>query len=398
MPTAAPVAPIPSGLSVTESLPDGLPPDEPSPPPAPAAAPPQRRGLSWLLGLLLLLSLGAVALLHWHWQGQRAHAALEVEGWREAAAAAAAASDRLAGDLDAMRERQRGLEQRISELGSANRVLREELFGVGERAAALEDALTRLAQARSEGAQALKLDEIEFLLQLAAERLQLFGDPGNALRALTAVEASLDSLQDPLYAGLQQTLRQELAALRAHPGDIRPALRNELGAVQRLIGQLPAHASAEPPPPGQHRLLGLLDGLVKVRRVDPQGVLLTPLERAARRSALELQLTLAQGALERPDHEAWTLALDQALALLERLFDGEAAEQLRQRLRALRDTPLASEPPALGATLLELRNLRTTRRLGSAGPAARAPEPAASAAAASADTPAIDDGPELERE
>lgn len=381
---------------MTESLPDDLPSDaERTSPPiaAPAtAAPRPRAGVAAWFALLALLGLGTAALLYWQARQQREAGAQQLDAWREAAGTATAQGERLASELDELRERQRALEQRISELGSANRVLREELFGVGERAAALEDALTRLAQARSEGAQTLKLDEIDFLLQLAAERLQLFGDLPTALRTLTTVEASLDSLQDPLYAGLRQTLQTEIAQLRGHPADARPALRSELGALQRLVLDLPARGPSTATAPSPNRLLQVLDQVITVRRIDPQGALLTPLERAARRSALDLQLTLAQAALERPDRDAWTLALDQSLRLFDALFEGEAATSARSRLQALRDTALASEPPALGATLLELRNLRATRRLGTRAEAVTPPSAA----------PAVDavepEAPELERE
>lgn len=390
---------------MTETLPGELPPEVESAnsaEPTPASpAPSPRRGVAGLFAVLALLGIGAAALLYWQTQQQRAQNSEQLDAWRQAASAATAQGERLATELEQLRERQRGLEQRISELGSANRVLREELFGVGERAAALEDALTRLAQSRSEGAHALKLDEIDFLLQLAAERLQLFHDLPTALRTLATVEASLDSLQDPLYAGLRQTLQQEIAQLRAHGGDARPALRNELGALQRLVGDLPTDSVQQQPAPSTDRLLRALDQVIKVRRLDPQGTLLTPLERAARRSALDLQLALAQAALERPDHAAWSLALDQALVVFDRLFTGEAAARARSRLQALRETPLLGEPPALGATLLELRNLRATRRLGSrAAPTAPLAEPSSTpvdATDAGAD-PGADQGPELERE
>jgi uroporphyrin-III C-methyltransferase len=375
--------------------------------PAATAAPRRRRRWPWLL-LLALLALAAAA---WYWQQLTpAEPVLAEAGpppWQQGLDAAASARQALASELGQLRDRQRALEQRLTDLGASNRVLREELLGMAERAAMLEQALARQVQTRREGAQALRLDEIEFLLQLAAERLQLFADPDAALRAMQLADDSLEHLREPMFAGLRQTLAQEIALLRSLPQDHRGQLRAELSALQRILPQLPQRGNevddsdAEP-----SRLRELLDSLITVRRLDEAGAALTPIERATRAGALQLQLGLAQMALETADAEAWQAALGQALVLFDGLYADAAAStrQARQRLEALQASSPALPMPVLGSALRELRNLRQTRQFGRAAadaderspPAANAPDqvPAARPAAPAEHG----DAPELEVE
>jgi uroporphyrin-III C-methyltransferase len=393
-----PPADEPISEPVREPVPEPEPVREPLAEPRPAEAPaPARRsggaGL-FLLWLVVLAGFGAGGWWLWQQQQQAEEARDDVHGWQRAASdweraadALATRTQALAAELEQVRERQRGIEQRLTDLTGGTRLMREEVLGISERAASLEDALARLARSRREGAQTLQLDEIEFLLQLAAERLELFGDTAAADRALTLAAASVDAINDPVYAGLRQTLGQELSRLRALPTDARPLLRAEIADLQRLLPALPPLGSElESASEVPSRLRGLLDSLVTIRRIDDAGTALTPLEQSARKSALVLQLSLAQVALEHADAAAWALALDNALSMFDRQFEAraQATVHARLRLQALREAQVAPPQMSLGAALQELRNLRATRRIGQSAsevPAPGAPSPLAPAPA-----------------
>ena len=166
------------------------------------AAPVRRRGRGvWVLVLLVLAAVAAAGgYLYFELQRARGLAA-EGEGWRSEAEALNARLVALDRQLAALDGGRRGLDERIAEVASNQRVIRQELLGMGERAATIEDAVARLSDQRLRGETALKLNEIEGLLVLAEQRLQLARDPEGARTALRLASSALDTLEDPLYAG-----------------------------------------------------------------------------------------------------------------------------------------------------------------------------------------------------
>jgi uroporphyrin-III C-methyltransferase len=389
MPSATTVAPDPQTVTETSAELESA---EPALSSSAGPAPRKRSGGRWLLWLLVMGALAAGGYWAWlHYQAERTGTGMarpaepSTPPWEPAIASAIAGSnaqsDSLAAELAQLRERQRALEQRLSDLLASNSVLREELLGMAERATMLEQALIRQAQARQEGAQALRLDEIDFLLQMAAERLHLFADLNAAIRALQLAQDSLEQVREPLFAGVRQTLAQELALLQSQPDEARSRLRAELQTVQRTLPHLPLQEFDAPDPEAEapSRLRELIGTLVTVRRIDDAGATLSPLGRATQLSVLQLQLGLAQAALETNDESAWEASLWQALTIFDSLYDPSAmaTTQIRERLLALQHATPAAAPPPLGAALQELRNLRATRQLGRA-PLQQSPPPAAS--------------------
>jgi uroporphyrin-3 C-methyltransferase len=348
---------------------DFLPTDPASPvapaPAAPAAAPRRRaRLLPLLLGLGLL---AAVGLAGWQWwslqRSERAEAAARAE-----AGALERRLETMEAALQSQARLQKALETRAADNAATNKVLREELLGMGERASLLEDAVARLADNRLRGEVMLRLNEAEFLLLLGEERLRLFGDVPAAIQAYQLTDAALASLDDPVLVTLRQTLTQELLALRAVPTDPRPRLRAELARLGETLAALPASRAGtlEHGAASDSRLLRLLSQLVTVRRVDARDAVLGPVQRETTLAALRLQLELAQAALARPDPAAYAHALEQAGRLATRLFAAEedAVVALHASLERLRGATLVPELPVLGATLQELRGLRATRSVG----------------------------------
>ena len=336
---------------------------------AEAGAPetPQRRrgGARTLLWLILLALLGGGG--WWLWE--------YVQSLRASAAVAREQSDLIEalrqqiGELDTRiaqnHQSQRNLSARLEEATGANRVLRDEMLAVAERAAALEEAIHRLAESRERGATTLRLDEVEFLLRFGQERLELFGDIAGAQRAYGLAEETLSGLEDPAFAGLRQSVAQEHETLRTLPDVPQQRILARLDAIAEGVSRLPARGNDELPAEAgdASTLRSILARLVRVSRVDAGGAALTPSRQAAQRAAIDLELGLARLAAERGDEAGFRAAIARAGAQVERAFDPDAAMaiDLLAQLRALGSEPLRADLPALGSSLRELRALRGLR-------------------------------------
>src|SRR5690606_38610159 len=135
---------------------------------------------------------------------------------------------------------------RIAQADATNRVLREEVLGIGQRAALLEDSVDRLAEPLQRGSAALRLDEVELLLSLGERRLLLAGDLAAAQRAYAMAADVLASIDDPSLLDLRQALQQERAELDALEADPKVLALRRLDA---FAASLPApNESAEAAP------------------------------------------------------------------------------------------------------------------------------------------------------
>lgn len=324
---------------------------EPSHPEANARVPARRQRslLPWLLFIALLVLLG--------WGGWQAW-----QSWQSRAAAIASAEAEqlhaLDARLDALRRDQRAQAQRITRSDATNNVLRDEVIGIGQRAALLEDSVARLADPSRHGAQALRLDEVELLLATGAQRLQLAGDLDGARRAYALAAGVLDGVDDPAYLDLRQALTQERAALDALGADPKVVALARLDAFAASLpspGSLQAR-DGEAPRRWWQRAFARL---VQVRPSD-RGVAVAPGDRDAGFVALQLELTLARAAAERRDRDGWTSALVRAESWLGRLSPPSLQDQ-RKRLAALRGLPLEPRMPASGSTLRQLQAMRAAR-------------------------------------
>ena len=265
----------------------------------------------------------------------------------------------------ALRRTQGNLEQKLADTTARTGLLRDEVLGVGQRAAILEDSLRELSTQATEGRESLRLDEVEMLLGLAQSRLDVAGDLGGAIRATAMAREALTPLTDPEYISLRQTIGQELSALRALPADPRVVAGGELDALQATLPRLSARAPGELPTPTTTTATGwqrLLDAVVQVRPSGAQD-LVSPADRATAEAALGLELALARLALERRDEDGFRAALKRIDAWLARLYAADATlAGLRERLDALSTRALRPERPTGGAALQQLRDLR--RQLG----------------------------------
>lgn len=262
--------------------------------------------------------------------------------------------------LDALRRDQRATSERLQDAAATNRVLRDEMLGLGQRNALLEETVSRLADPNRHGAQALRLDEVELLLSQGQQRLALAGDLDGARRAYALAAGALAGIDDPAYLNLRQALVQERNALDALGPGPQDALAAELERWSARLDALPVQAG-DPDGDARPWWQKLLSPLVQVRP-SRGNVLVARSERIGARDSLQIEISLARAALERGDAGAWRQALGRVDAWLARLWpDTPALRQRRAELARLRGAPLRPAAPELGSTLLQLRAMREGR-------------------------------------
>lgn len=327
-------------------------PDSPAPPPRRTPA------LAWLLLLVVLPLAGALG-----WRGWQAGQ----EQRRAADAEQGARIDALQERLGTLRQAQQAQAKRLQQAEATNRLLRDELLAMGQRAALLEDSVQRLADPAQDAARALRLDEVELLLAQGRQRLLLAGDLESARDAYALAARLLDALEAPADIDLRQALADERAMLDALGADPRVEAVARLDAFEDALADWPpGPASPRPEPTGagaqpwwQRVALRIVD----VRRSDAT-LMVDAREREAGMAALRLELSLARTAAERRDREGHAAALARVAALVPKLWPDSPARATRlAELEEIAALPLAPDIPALGATLEQLR-LQRGRREG----------------------------------
>ena len=339
-----------------------------APPETPAAPRAARTGTGALAILVALVALILAGVATWRivmlerGQGDAASALREDVGRRLQDADRTA--DQRKRDLDSMRAR-------LADTDTVNKGVREELLALGERSRHLEDAVANLAEQRLTGRDALALNEAEFLLQLAQERLDLFHDAQAALAAYQLADSALAAAEDPVFAGVRQTISAEKQALEAS----RPLDTNAtLGALERVRANLatlpPKKSTTQAATPS--RFEALLQQFVRISADDTtarRDVELT-------RTLAAIDLRAAEAALLARDPASYIAAVSRARTSIAGAFD-DSAQSVKDdlaELDKLGSAPLAPAVPELGSALRELRNLRATRAL--AQPRQATPSPA----------------------
>ncbi|MCL7715783.1 hypothetical protein [Stenotrophomonas mori] len=312
---------------------------------------PPRRLARWIIAALALLAVVAAAAYAWQgWQARQRLAARE-----QAAAGQQLAAMQQA--LEAVRRDQRGNARGLQDLAATHRVLRDEVLGLGQRNALLEDNLARLADRSHQGTQAVRREEAELLLSQAQQRLVYAGDLDGARQLYAQAAAVLENIDTAGYLNLRQALLQERSALDALGPGVRARSAERLAHWADALEALPeqsARADRSDPAWWQQ----LLSPLVQIRPAEPQ-VLVARSERRDAGDALQIELSLARAALERGDTAAWRQALQRVDTWLLRLWpESPARRAQRQALAELRDTDLQIPLPELGSTLQQLRDMR----------------------------------------
>ena len=335
----------------------------------PIAASP-RRGRASVLLILWLAILALLAFSGWELRGWwRAH--------MQSTTTSAAPSDDSSASPDvpdvpaaigALRREQHALAQRMSDATASDQVLRDEVLGVGERAALLEQSVARMSSPHAQGEDALRIDEAELLLTIGQQQLELSSDVAAALHAYALADSALSGSSDPNALNLRQSLAQEIAALRALPPDPRAAIAGRLDAFEAGLNAQPFVATTSPIQRSSvfDRVVG---SMVEVRHAQAQD-LLDPAARDAGLTALRLELTIARLALAQRDATAFHASLVRIDGWLPRLFDAAIVAQQRRQLADMQHAPLRFDLPSLGGTLDEIRRLRQAQPDAPAKPSA----------------------------
>lgn len=305
---------------------------------------------------LLVLALGVAGWFGWQdWQQRQQQARTQAQEDARQIDALGQRMDTLRGDL-------RAQGRLLQDAAASNRVLRDEVLGLGQRNALLEDTVARLDASSRQGHQALRLDEAELALVAGAQRLHLAGDLDGARRAYALAAGMLDDLDDPAVLNLRQTLAAERAALDALGPGPRAALAQRLRALEEKLGQLPL----EPAAPDRDKLRRplwqrLLSPLLEIRPSGGQA-LMGAAQRREGEDALQVELTLARAALERGDVDGFHTALNRSSGWITRLWpDSPALHEVLGELESMREAPLHPQSPLLDSTLPQLRALRDGR-------------------------------------
>ncbi|MCS4235254.1 uroporphyrinogen-III C-methyltransferase [Stenotrophomonas sp. BIGb0135] len=321
--------------------------NDPVSPPSPSPS------VRWIAPLAVLLVIGAGVAWGWtRWQAEQAHelqrqadTGLQLQG--------------LVDSVEALRRDQRSTSQRVQDAAATNRVLRDEMLGLSQRSALLEDNLAKLADSTRHGAQALQLEETELLLGQAAQRLAYADDVEGAKRLYALAASTLADVPGNDYLNVRQALMQERNAVDALGPGVRVSTAAQLAtfskALERLPQQVDAVPGAEAATPWWHQVLA---PFVTITPTHTQGPL-TDAERVTGWDALQLELTLARAAVERGDQPGFTHAVDRVALWLPRLWpDSPALRERRAELQQLRMRVLQPALPELGSTLQQLRSMR----------------------------------------
>lgn len=318
--------------------------------PVPPSSPPRRAARAWPWWLLLL-ALAAAGVFGWRqWQArtvrdqaQAADAGLQLEALEQR--------------FEALRRDQRAQTQRLQQADATNRLLRDELLGIGQRAALIEESVSRLSDPDRHGAQALRLDEAELLLSMGERRLSIAGDLDGARRAYALADGVLGGVNDPAYLSLRQTLQQERAALEALGLEPRARAVQALDAFSAALVAAPPRASAADAPrrPWWRRAFA---SMVEVQP-SHRAIAELPADRLAAQAGLQLELSLARAAAERRDVAGYRAAIARAQRWLARLLPpSPALRRQHAQLDTLAALPLSLSLPTLGTTLQQLRQMR----------------------------------------
>jgi uroporphyrin-3 C-methyltransferase len=393
--------------------------------PFPPAVPPQAEvvaprsgasnGLLWVAVLLAAVALLVAGWMGWQgrgaanaqaalWRAQQQQQQDELKRLETELAAVRSASSQQSSELDS------DLQQRLQALEAdtnADADFRSESAAWTRSAqAALEDSQARLNQvderlqtlsARSAEADAeLELEEIDYLLRMAQERLQLFGDVRNADRALQLADQQVVAFDNPMFIALRREIAAARQALAATDAVDLVTLGAELDRIQDSVALLPFRSAANAGDPLEattnatgaelpwwQKLKNVLAGLVTVRRVADDELALPALaDQQALRQRAWLQAEQARLAALSREHKLYLASLQQAEATIQRWFaaDDENVKQTLASLHNLQQRNVDPPMPDISAPWTTLRTLRDAGLSASTSTAAEVAAPVEAAA------------------
>lgn len=364
----APATPVRTGLAA-----------DAAPAPAPAAAtlpvgalPP--RGARGPLVLAVLLGALAAAGLTAYVGLERSNEAL-VQRLQQLESEGAAAAERG--------------EQALRAARAETQKLADDLDRLRQQRADLDQLYLDLTRGRDEAA----LWEVERLVTVAAQELQVGGNLGTALAALQAADARLARIDRPQLVNLRRALTGDIERLRSAPAVDLTGLAVKLDQLAAAVDGWPLLAEpprkgplapAAPAAPGaaeaaargsdsaeagawagvRRWLREEFGGLLQIRQVDtPEALLLDATQQRLARQQMRLRLLNARQALLQRNDKLYRGDLGEAQQLLGRYFDARqpAVAAAAAQLKSMAQAPLSVDVPRVDATLAALRAARGGR-------------------------------------
>lgn len=259
-------------------------------------------------------------------------------------------------NLAELKRERSALQQKLADSANRTNLLRDEVLGVSERAGLIEESIQKLSQNTYSAQDSLHLSEALLLLIIANERWQLSNDLAGTIKATELAGLSIEQLKDPQWLNLRQTIAQELAGFRDLPPDPTAKAKGELDALETLLPQLVSlSGQSNNAKPSEYGMTRLLNALIRIQ-TSGQQTLISPSERNAAKTALELEMTNARLAIQlrnSTDFKASILRINQWLTRL--YADTSTLQEQRKRLIIIANTPLNRSAPLAGSSLAELQ-------------------------------------------
>lgn len=338
---------------------------------------------AWLVALLALAAGGGgIGAGWWLWQQQQATNA-------DHDAALAALEERIAriDTTDELANLRRDLTEEVRALRATTAAADREIGNLKDAVGALHDVAMR-------DQRGWMVAEIEYLVDIANQRLRLVRDLDGAIAALRAADQRVRELGDPKLLPVRESLADEIAMLEdfERPDLVGIALRLDRMAthLKPMPLQLPDQERAE-----RDLSLAVADGEQKTMsglarhvwnafsehityREYPEPVKALPDTETELHlnQLLRLRLEAARLSVLRQDDAEYHRQLQAARSWVEEKFTGDRAAGLAADLAALDAVNLRPELPELTASLDKLHELER-RPTGTAAPAATEPEAAA---------------------
>jgi uroporphyrin-3 C-methyltransferase len=341
-----------------------------SPAPAPNSASDTRRNLAQPLAIVaLLVAVGSVVGGYFIW-----HEVQRLGNWQE----------QVLGQIDS---RSQGLDQRLQSFKDrmdsdvaaserARRTLEDEQRQLANAQQGLEESLGVLRAQLGNSHNDWVLAEVQYLLQVANQRIQLDRDVLTTRAALSSADRRLQSLADPGFNAVREQIARELVLLDVVVLPDLAGIALTLDTLAGQVNQLPlkdaqihhqvsAQNESTPTEPAARDWMRLprliwqeLRQLVVVRRNDtPVGPLLAPEQQFFLYENLRLQLNSARLAALQGETESYRASLKIARAWLGDYFDVEAPQiaAARTELERLATIDIRPSLPDISASLRLLR-------------------------------------------
>ena len=317
-----------------------------------------RRSGLWILILLLLGAAVAIAL--WQPWSKPAVPTDTVDLSPEALDARLLSTEQ---QLQRALRLQQSLEKKLADAQSRTGLLRDEVLGVNQRAAILEENVREMAEEQNDSKQSVQLEALELLLILADARIRVDGDLQGALRAMRLANEVASDMRDSQMINMRQSLLQEMQAMGS-ASDRKPFAAGELDALEAGLPQLSARLPGQTDTASKGNRNGfqrLLDAMVQVRSADEQS-LLGASDRSAAEAALMLEIALARSALDKRDNTGFQASIRRIDSWLKRLYaDGPLLRQHREKLALLAKQDIRLNVPTAGSSLQLLRSISLQR-------------------------------------